>query len=241
VPGAASVLRRALLLWGWGHLSLGDRRGWVLALLQPLAICGLLFLAWPLLVFWIGQAVHALRRATALGGAPGGELQLVLFLPFVLAVFTAFWLVGGRHGSPGATAQAYMEAWESNQPAAATALYAYPAATSDMSALWQRQRSWLDDAISTGRATYGDDSGLDPDRPFNSLRVTQVNPTTFAVELVRTERYQTTLLGLVPTAGQRTVVVSPVVTISLVEDAVLGTWLPSSAWRIENVAPAQDV
>jgi hypothetical protein len=51
---------------------------------------------------------------------------------------------------------------------------------------------------------------------------------------VRSESYQTTLLGFIPTAGQRTVVVAPVLAIDVFEQQLDGT-LPSSIWRISSV------
>lgn len=245
------MLRRALIVWGWGHITLGDRRGWLLVLLQIVAIVGLLFAAWQLidgtrwlvvfvplvalLVVWVGQAVHAHRRAIALGGAPGGELQLAVFLPFAFAALTAFWLVGGRHGSPASAVEAYMDAWVGNRPDVAVTLFATSGGNADgLAQMWTEQRSWLTAASQDARDTYGVTSGLDPARPFNSLRVTQTSDTRFAVELVRSERHQTTILGFIPTAGQRTVVVAQVVSIIVVEQPVEG-WLPSSVWRIDHV------
>lgn len=253
--GAAGVLRRSLLIWGWGHIALGDRRGWLLLLLQPLAIAGLALLAlqlidgtrWltlflplvALLVFWIGQAVSAHRRALALGATPGGELQLASLLPLVLAVVSAFWLVGGRHGSPAAAVEAYMSAWEADRPDVAVELFGTGGpGQADLAAFWDRERALLAAAIEHGRTTYGPASGLDPARPFNSLRVTQTSPTEFTVELVRSESYQTTLLGFIPTAGQRTVVITTLVVISVVEDADAGGWVQTSTWRIDYVAPS---
>ena len=250
--GAAGILRRSLIVWGWGHVALGDRRGWLLVLLQPLAILGLAFAAWQLidgtrwlavfvplvllLVFWIGQAVHAHRRAIALGAAPGGELQLAFFLPVVLAVVSAFWLVGGRHGSPASAVEAYMAAWAANRPDIAVGLYGDANhQPSELSAFWDDLGTKLSAAVSNGRATYGTTSGLDPGRPFRNLRVTQTGPTSFAVELVRSESYQTTLLGFIPTAGQRTVVVEPVLSINVIEQPGAGGWLQSSTWRIASV------
>jgi hypothetical protein len=253
------VLRRALLIWGWGHVTLGERRGWLLVLLQPLAIGGLALAAWQLidgtrwlavfvplvalLVFWVGQAVHAHRRAVALGGAPGGELQLALFLPFAFAALTAFWLIGGRHGSPASTVEAYMDAWVANRPDVAQTLFAVPHPASDISEEWQSQLGLITFDISVARASYGVVSGLDPARPFNSLRVSQLDMppghTRFVVEVVRSERFETTLLGVIPTAGQRTVVVEQVLWIDLIEvdesdRAALA--LPSTAWRIQSIA-----
>jgi hypothetical protein len=261
VPGAASVLRRALLIWGWGHIALGDRRGWLLVLLQPLAIGGLLIAGWQLidgtlwlavfvplvvlLVFWVGQAVNAHRRAVALGGAPGGELQLALFLPVVLAVLTAFWLIGGRHGSAASTVEAYMDAWEAGRPDAAASLF--PDSDLDTAALqrfWADQSSWLATQLSEGRATFGEISGLDPVRPFDSLRVSEVatpapGEATFSVEIVRTETFETSLLGILPMSGQRTIVVQPVEQITLREHPASTSWLPSSTWGVVAVWASQ--
>jgi hypothetical protein len=251
--GAAGVLRRSLLIWGWGHIALGDGRGWLLVLLQPLALAAWLFAAWELidgtrwlavflplvalLVFWVGQAVHAHRRAMAVGAAPGGELQLVWFLPVVLALVSAFWLVGGRHGSPVSAVEEYMDAWEANRTDLAVGLFSddRPSETV-LAAIWAEQRISLTAAIEQARATYGPSSGLDPRRPFRSLRVTQTGPTAFSVELVRSESYQTTLLGFIPTAGQRTVVVGPVIWITVTEKPVRSL-LPSSVWRIHGIGP----
>lgn len=249
--GAAGVLRRSLLIWGWGHVALGDRRGWLLALLQPIALAGVLVAAWQLidgtrwlavflplvalLVLWVGQAVNAHQRALVLGAAPGGELQLAWFLPAVLAVVSAFWLVGGRHGSPASAIEVYMTAWQSDRPDIAVALYDGGApVAADVAQLWLQERAWLNSAIEQALATYGPASGLDPARPFNSLRVSQSAPTHFLVELVRSESYQTTIMGFIPTAGQRTVVVTPLLDVAVIEVPVAG-YLPSTVWRIDTV------
>jgi hypothetical protein len=251
---AAGVLRRSLIVWGWGHIALGDRRGWLLVLLQPLAIAGLAFAAWQLidgtrwlavflplvalLVFWVGQAVHAHRRALAVGAAPGGELQLAWFLPVVLALVSAFWLIGGRHGSPASAVEAYMTAWQSDRPDLAVAFYGDNAPDAAVVVqLWREQRAWLTSQIDAARATYGPTSGLDPARPFSSLRVSQTGSTSFIVELVRAETYQTTILGFIPTAGQRTVVIAPVLAVTVIEEAQAG-FLPSSVWHVETVTTA---
>ncbi len=245
-----------MLVWGWGHITLGDRRGWILVLLQPLAILGWLFAAWQLidgarwlaafvplvllLVLWIGQAVHAYRRALARGAAPGGELQLALFLPLALAVFTAFWLLGGRHGSAAATVEAYMEAWVANRPDLALNLYTNtPPDLKAISDLWLFERNTLVGTLTSGQASYGKDSGLDPTRPFSSLRVTQTDPNRFLVEIVRSERFETTLLGIIPTAGLRTVVVGPVMQIVVAEVPGPQQILQTSSWRILDVSGQQ--
>ena len=227
-------------------------------LLQPLAIVGLAIVAtalidgtrWlvvfvplmALLVMWLAQAIHAHQRAVALGGAPGGELQVALFLPLVLTVLTTFWLVGGRHGSPSATVEAYMAAWKADRPDAAQPLFAGPYPEQTIADDWRAQKAAITAAIERARSSYGSASGLDPARPFDNLRVRELDDVEegqagFVFEIVRSERFQTTVLGIVPTAGQRTVIVKQVLRIMLSEHATPSTVplvpLPSSAWQID--------
>ena len=107
--------------------------------LQPLAIAALLIVGaqlidgtrWvivfpplaAILAFWMAQAIHAHRRAVELGAKPGGEMQAALFLPVAVGVLTVFWLIGGRHGSPAATLEAYVVALLSGKSDAAANLY----------------------------------------------------------------------------------------------------------------------
>jgi len=257
------VLRRGLLVWGLGHLALGDRRGWLLMVVQPIAIAGVLLVAaqlidgtrWlivlpplaALLVVWLGQAVHAHQRAVELGATPGGELQAALFLPIAVAVLTAFWLVGGRHGSPAATLEGYVVAWMSGHSETAYSLYATPVEPTDLEATWDGHSAYLTDRVSLLAAQFGPASGLDPSRPFDNLRFR--DPVTTGpgrqmvdVDIVRRQRVETMVLGIVPTASQETVVVerAGTITLSLVEQPAVD-WvpfgrLPSSAWKIERVA-----
>jgi hypothetical protein len=149
---------------------------------------------------------------------------------------SAFWLVGGRHGSPASAVEAYMAAWQAGRPDIAVGLYGDGAhQPSELSAFWDQLRPKLTAAVSSGRATYGPTSGLDPERPFRNLRVTQTGTTSFTVELVRSESYQTLLLGFIPTAGQRTVVVEPVLSINVIEQPGAGGWIQTSTWRIASV------
>ncbi len=257
MPQPAQVLRRALFIWGWGHATLGDRRGWLFAVIQLIAIADWLIVAVQLIdgtrwlavfvplvliiVFWVGQAVHAYRRAIRLGGAPGGELQVAAFLPLVLAVFTAFWLIAGRHGSAASTVEAYIEAWEANRPDIGRALLAHAGYQGpDPIDLWPGERSSLVAQVTAGEAAYGPTSGLDPMRPFSSLRVSQTSANTFVVEIVRSETFQTKLLGLIQTSGQRSVTVATLFTISCVEQPSGGVG-GSSVWLIDNLAGLQGV
>jgi len=263
LPSAASVLRRGLLVWGLGHLVLGDRRGWLLMLLQPLSIAGVLLVAaqlidgtrWlivlpplaGLLVVWLAQAIHAHQRAIELRATPGGELQAALFLPIAVAVLTAFWLVGGRHGSPAATLEGYVVAWMSGHSGSASGLYATPVEPADLDATWDSHVAYLTDRVRLLAAQFGPTSGLDPTRPFDNLRfrdpvATGPGRQLVDVDIVRRQRVETMVLGIVPTAAQETVVVerAGTITLSLVEQPVVD-WvpfgrLPSFAWKIDRVA-----
>jgi hypothetical protein len=241
---------------------LGYRAGWLLLIAQPIAIVAVAYLAvtlidgtrWlvvfppllALLVFWIGQAIDAHQRALKMGAATGGEISIVLLLPVVLTVLSLFWLLGGRHGSPTATLQEYIEAWQYDRPDAAASLWASPVAANDVSAEWARERASIVGLVNAGYGRYGDESGLDPDRPFDSLRFREPLQTgdgrvSISVELVRNQRVQTTVLGIIPTAGQQEVTIQPALTINLVELPVTSpSWLPidgldSYAWRISTV------
>ena len=262
VPSARTVLRVAIVGWGLGHVMLGDRRGWLLLILQPVAICACALLAvglidgtrWlivfpplvALLVFWIAQAVDAHQRALRMGSQPGGEMAIVALLPIALTVLTLFWLVGGRHGSPSATLQQYIEAWMDNRPETAAALFAPARTPGSVSAEWGVESQTLSQRIAAAEATYGEESGLDSDHPFDSLRfgdpvVSGDSRVSMTVDIVRDERVQATVLGFIPTAGSQTVVVERELTIWLEEDDQPQlTWLPfggfdSFSWRISAI------
>lgn len=263
LPSAASVLRRGLLVWGLGHLAIGDRRGWLLILLQPLSIAAVVLVAvqlidgtrWlivlpplaALLIVWLAQAIHAHQRATELGARPGGELQAALFLPIAVTVLTAFWLVGGRHGSPAATLEGYVVAWMSERAETASSLYVRPVPPGDLGATWAGQFAYLTDRVGLLAGRFGPASGLDPARPFDNLRfrdpvATGPGRQMVGIDIVRRQRVETMVLGIVPTAGQETVVVEQAgtITLSLVAQPA-ADWLPfgrlpSFAWKIEQVS-----
>jgi hypothetical protein len=251
-----------LLVWGWGHIHLGDRRGWILAILQPIAIVGLLFIAaqlidgtrWlvifpplaVLIVVWLAQAVHAYMQAIELGAQRGGEFQAALFLPVAVAVLTIFWLLGGRHGSPAATLESYVIAWMTDRPAAAATLYETPPSYVQVDAAWDAQFAYLAGRVATLAEQYGPQSGLDPGSPFDNLRFSDPmavssNHQVVGIDIVRRQRVENMVMGIIPTATQETVVVerAGTITLSLVPEPVNG-WLPfgrldSQAWRIQAV------
>jgi len=250
-----------LVLWGLGHVALGDRRGWLLVIAHPLAVAGLLVFAallvegtrWMLvfpalillIVFWVGQALNAHRRAVALGAEPGGELQIAFFLPVVVVLVTGFWLLGGSAGSPAATLRAYVTAWEDDRPEAAAALFASSTDPATLAVGWAAQEAFLRARVSEAAAQFPL-SGIDPDQPFNSLRFIEL-PRTSAdvalvdVQIVRRQRVETVLLGFIPTAIQTTVVVEEIGIVRLrALPAQPPPWLSSvgtgsRVWRIETV------
>lgn len=258
------MLRRSLLVWGLGHLMLGDRRGWLLLVLQPVAIVAVALLVvtlidgtrWliiflplvALLVIWVGQAVAAHQAAIRRGAEPGGELAIGLLLPLAVTVLTLFWLVGGRHGSPSATLQAYIEAWMADRPDVAAELFATPQPISALRAEWSAESSSIEERIRDAQATYGAESGLDPERPFNSLRFRELgggesgdDRVAMVVEIVRNRRVESTVLGFIPTASQETVAVEEMTTIWLErQPEQQPAWLPgfglqSYSWKISSI------
>lgn len=263
LPSASTVLRRALVIWGLGHLSLGDRRGWLLLALQPLAIAGLAAIAlllmdstrWivvfpclaVLLALWLGQAIHAHQRALRLGAAPGGELQIAWTLPVILAVVTGFWLLGGDRGSPAATLQEYVAAWHTGRVEQASLLFAEPPPPAVLAQAWQQQQDYLHRRVGEAAAMYGASSGIDPLNPFAGLRYVELEQdrsaqsVMVAVDIVRRQRVETLLFGLLPTATQETVLVERAGLIRLrAVDVAWPHWLPSGdppprVWRVEQV------
>jgi hypothetical protein len=162
-----------------------------------------------------------------------------------LTLLTGFWLVGGRHATPSATLQDYIAAWIDNRPDSAARLFAPPQTADTVSALWTAESRVLTDRITAAEATYGGDSGLDPDHPFDNLRFSDAvtsgdGRVSMAVEIVRNERVQTTVLGIFPTAGQQTVPVETDLTIWLEQQRQPLAWLPfagleSSTWKISSI------
>jgi hypothetical protein len=267
LPPASKVLRRALIGWGLGHVMLGDRRGWLLLIAQPIAIVAVLVLAltlidgtrwlvvYPplvlLLVVWVVQAVDAYQRALKMGAKAGGAMSVVVFLPVALILLTAFWLIGGRHGSASATVGDYIEAWMDDEPAAAALLFADGRSADAVSTQWTAENQMLHDHISDAYSNFGPDSGLDPDHPFDNLRFREPvhsgdGRVSMVVELVRNERVATTVLGIIPTAGQQEVTVERDMTIWLEQvPDTRPSWLPftgleSYSWKISSVDDSPD-
>jgi hypothetical protein len=109
----------------------------------------------------------------------------------------------------------------------------------------------LNDHITAAYATYGDESGLDPDHPFDNLRFRDPvssgdGRVSMVVELVRNERVATTVLGVIPTAGQQEVTIERDMTIWLEQQPdTPPPWLPFSglesySWKISSIDDSPD-
>ncbi len=133
-PDAGSVLRRALIAWGLGHLALGrTTRGWTLLAAE---VIGLLLVAWltigladssaylipflagfAFIVAWTWQAVDAYRTARGLQAAtPPTPIRspaaAIGWLSVPLLVWgTGFWLIGAHAATPAAALDQFVTAW----------------------------------------------------------------------------------------------------------------------------------
>ncbi|MCC6618484.1 MAG: hypothetical protein IT341_05515 [Chloroflexi bacterium] len=133
-PDPAVALRRALLLWGLGHIGVGrTTTGWLLLVAEVLAIVGVAWLTIGLadtsahmvayltgvafITAWAWQAVDAYRsavkrrsqdiEATARSAAAAiGWLCLPL-----LAWGAGFWLLGTHAGTPAGVIDRFVTAW----------------------------------------------------------------------------------------------------------------------------------
>jgi hypothetical protein len=117
----------------------------------------------------------------------------------------------------------------------------------ELGTTWAAQSDYLSERVRTLAARFGSASGLDPDSPFDNLRfndpIAQAsNRQEVAIDIVRLQRVENMILGIVPTASQETVTVERAgsITLTLVEQPPID-WLPfgrlqSFAWRIQGVA-----
>ena len=133
-PDPGRVLRRALIAWGWGHLSIGRSGiGGTLLLAEVVAVLVVAWLTSSLadssaylvpflagvgfLVAWGAQAVDAYRAAHS--SQPAAEATPErspataigwLSLP-LLAWGAGFWLIGAHAATPAATLDRFVTAW----------------------------------------------------------------------------------------------------------------------------------
>lgn len=240
------MLGRSLLIWGWGHLAIGDRRGWLLLALQVLALAavGLLgatliegsrgivvFLAASLyLALWTGQAIDAHRRAVALGATPGGAIRILAVAPVAIVALTLLWTVVGSAGSPAAVLQRYVSAWRQGHADAGRELFRVAPEPGDLDATWRDQTGYVASRLTSLRMTYGSTSGIDPADPFGSLLFLPDAPgrsdppdleragerATVAIQAVRRQTVRSSFFGLFPTASQESVPAERVGSVTLV-------------------------
>ena len=136
-PDPGSVLRRALIAWGWGHIAIGNTllgRGllvseavavlivaWLTAGLADSSAYLVPFLAGiGFIAVWGWQAVNAYRAAQAAEPArpPTPERSPATAIGWLsiplLAWGTGFWLIGADAATPAATLDRFVSAWTSD-------------------------------------------------------------------------------------------------------------------------------
>jgi hypothetical protein len=186
------AIRRGLLVWGWGHLATGDRRGWALVGLEIAALIVLVLAVAPYargtanaLVFlalsgfvavWALQALAAERRAARRlapysGDADrGAPVELLWLAPVVVAGATAFWSVTGPGSSPDDLLARYVDLWRADRPAEAAVLLASPPDPGQLHDAWTRQQARLTNETIRASVDTGPEAGIDPDDPWESVR-----------------------------------------------------------------------
>jgi hypothetical protein len=208
---------------GLGSLATGDRRGGLACLVgvggAALAVAitlpyadgtwvGVPFLAGAALATaWIGQAVVAWRRAAGraarLGRDTGDGLVLLAAVVVSALAATSFWSVAGDGASAAARTSAYVTAWRQERVEAARSAMSAPPDVAVLAAAWARQSARLR-TIASVAAAADPSAGIDPDRPFSSVRSTEVGASpgsadgqrTVRLDLVRHESVPSRVLGL---------------------------------------------
>lgn len=262
-----TVVRRSLVLWGWGHLALGDPRGRRLGPRLILAeLVALAALAWagpPLLdgelggvvlaggaafvAAWAAVALDAYRAAVGrrvAAGLPeggGGAIELLWLAVPAIAGTLVLWGLGGSAARPDAVLARYVDDWRRGDTGAAATLV--DASPSRLGEAWATQAARLRNELVLAAGAAGPGSGIDPDRPFESVRFVARGPDAadrriVALEIVRRTAVRGSLLGLLPSSSQVLVPVAELGTVELrrVERASGRLGVPSSgAWRIGRI------
>jgi hypothetical protein len=260
LPSPRGALLASLIVWGWGQVASGDRRGWLGPPAQLAAVAGFLVLLasrppeaavepWFLagcavLATWAAVAVHAHRRAArrraALDlpvGSTGGAMLLWLGLPAIV-LSTLPWIVGGRAADPGLVLEAYLADWTAGRATAARDRFIGPPAIGDINLAWQAQSAGLRNDLVELAAEHGPDAGIDPDRAFETVRWTDAGPLDHGrgrlvvIEVVRRETVRGQLLGFIPTSSQRLV---PIARLGEVRLRPVPAAAGTEVWRIERI------
>jgi hypothetical protein len=250
------------VVWGWGQIASGDRRGWLLPPAQLAAIVASVAIA-PLaggiaapLVFgaavalvtgWAGVGIHAWHRAAArravLGADPGGGGSALLGLvPLVLLVGAGLWVAGGSGADPALALDAYLADWHAGRPEAAAARFADPPSASRVRAAWERQSGGIRNAVV--RIVAAEPAvRADPARLLDGLRWVDDGEMPDGVrrlvlEAAREERQESQLLGFLPTTSQRLVPVERLGSAELRRVPIApgyGPFGPVVAWRLVRI------
>jgi hypothetical protein len=226
-------LARSLVVWGWGQLAAGDRRGWLLMAAQPAAIVALALAGPPLsdgagaaLVFvagsavlfvWAAVAVHAYRRAARrrvlveLPGPDGGSLVLLVFLPIAIVASTLFWGFGARESDPSTVLDRYVADWRAGRVVEAISRFREsPGTTAIVREIWDAQMAALHNELLRLVPRAGPAGGIDPNAPLDTVRWVDAGPSPgggrlVALEVSRREDVRGLVLGLLPVSSQRLV------------------------------------
>jgi hypothetical protein len=252
---------------GWGLLATGDRRGVLVLVIAIAWLIGLGTIAAPyadgtaatlvflagagLAIFWAAQALFAWRRAVrrreaaGLATDDGGAMALLWLAPVVVAAATVFWSIAGGGAGPGARGASYAEAWWAGRAERASAGFVEALDAATLEAAWERQSPRLRNLLVSAAAQAGPAGGIDPDRPFDSIRSTEEpgdgadgTTRTIRLELVRRVAVRDSLLGFLQTTSQR---LEPVADVGTIELRLVRTPGPVEgmprveSWRIVRV------
>ncbi len=260
------ALVRSLLVPGWGLVAAGDRRGILVTPVAVLGLVGLLalgptyaggtavsvvFLGGAVLsVFWAVQALAAWRRAARRrerAGLPAddrGAWAILVVAPFVVIIATGFWVVAGDGASPASRSAAYAAAWWESRETAGSDDFVEPIPPAELAAAWARQDAALQTLLATASAQAGPAGGIDPSRPWDSIRFTEVpagsdpEHRTVTMTLVKRVVVQDTALGFLPATATQLV---PVADIGRIDLRLIGSPPPLAGlpavhvWLIERV------
>ena len=252
------VMARSMVVWGWGHRSLGERRGvlllavqvaWLVALAASLPLLQtdrwiLVFgLLSGYLLVWVLQSVAAQRLAVRRSGRSTGAALLVGLVPLALAAQTTFWLIGGSTASPAATFARYIGAWETHHPEIATDLFVTPRDAETLSAAWQVDDGTVVERVDAASAS-NPTRDLDEDHPFSNLRfvyqagssASSGDRAVLEVQIVRLATVPTTFFGLFPATRSETQTVATIGQAVLVRHPTTALSIAAaSVWLIESV------
>lgn len=229
---AGGALRRSLLVWGWGQVAAGDRRGWLLPPLQAVGFAAMVAIAPSLadgvgaslafalgaglVLAWGAVAVHAYRRAARrrarldLPAVDRGAMPLLWLAPVAMIASTGFWAVAAGAAEPAAVVAAYVGDWRDGRAAAASARFVDPPTSDDVRAAWLAQRTELRNALVRIEPKAGPDGGVNPDVPLDTIRwvdggETAAGSRLIYAEVTRRETVRGLVLGLLPVSSQRLV------------------------------------